>query len=597
MRAALRSLIPPPRLQLSRWLETHVQLPEEVSPLPGPLRLYPYQRDIADAIGDPLVERVTIVKPVRVGYTTLLTGAVASFVANDPAPILCLQPTEADCRDFVVSDVEPTFAATPAVAGALTVEGDAEEAARNTLMHRRFPGGWLKVVAAKAPRNLRRHNARVLLVDEADAMEITKEGNPILLAEKRTLAAADRKIVIGSTPLLDETSHVLRAYAQSDQRVYEVPCPSCAGWTEIQWGHLEWDKDGDRHLPDTAAFRCPHCQTLVAETHKPAMVAAGRWRATKPEVRGHAGFRLNALVSPLANARWGNLVAEFLRAKDDSDELQVFTNTILAQGWREAALEVDEAELASRAEPFSLDAIPPAVLVVTLGVDVQDDRLEASVVGWSATEVFVLGHVILWGSPDDDGTWRQLDDLLHVQWTHPHGGRLAVEACLVDSGDGDWTDHVYRFCFPRLGRKVFACKGLAGNRPVVVPSEHKAGGSRVGQYGRLMLVGVDVVKTTIYDRLQRGRALRFSDTLGLAYFEQVASERKVVRYVRGMPVRRFERKPGAKAEGLDCLVYAWAARAAATVDLERRAADLHRGPSAEPAPTRGPRFTNSFMGV
>jgi hypothetical protein len=27
------------------------------------------------------------VKPVRVGSTTLLTGALASFVANDPAPI------------------------------------------------------------------------------------------------------------------------------------------------------------------------------------------------------------------------------------------------------------------------------------------------------------------------------------------------------------------------------------------------------------------------------------------------------------------------------------------------------------------------------
>jgi len=31
-------------------------------------------------------------------------------------------------------------------------------------------------------------------------------------------------------------------------------------------------------------------------------VAAGRWRATRPDANGHAGFRLNALVSLLANA-------------------------------------------------------------------------------------------------------------------------------------------------------------------------------------------------------------------------------------------------------------------------------------------------------
>jgi phage terminase large subunit GpA-like protein len=46
------------------------------------------------------------------------------------------------------------------------------------------------------------------------------------------------------------------------------------------------------------------------------------------------------------------------------------------------------------------------------------------------------------------------------------------------------------------------------------------------------------------------------------YFEQLASERRVVRYKRGQPIRRFERISGrARAEALDCLVYAFAARA------------------------------------
>src|SRR5262249_36925014 len=71
---------------------------------------------------------------------------------------------------------------------------------------------------------------------------------------------------------------------------------------------------------------------------------------------GHAGFRLNALVSLLANASRSKLAAEFVRAKDDSDELQTFVNTILAEGWK-AGLDVDELALASRVEPFSLDAI------------------------------------------------------------------------------------------------------------------------------------------------------------------------------------------------------------------------------------------------
>jgi len=50
-------------------------------------------------------------------------------------------------------------------------------------------------------------------------------------------------------------------------------------------------------------------------------------------VKGHAGFRLNALISLVPNATWAMLAQEFLQAKSDPAELQVFTNTILGQGW------------------------------------------------------------------------------------------------------------------------------------------------------------------------------------------------------------------------------------------------------------------------
>jgi len=83
---ALAALKPPPRLSLGDWMEAHMRLPEGVSALPGRVTLWPYQRGIAQAISDPLVERVTLVKPVRVGFTTLLTGALASYVANEPSP-------------------------------------------------------------------------------------------------------------------------------------------------------------------------------------------------------------------------------------------------------------------------------------------------------------------------------------------------------------------------------------------------------------------------------------------------------------------------------------------------------------------------------
>lgn len=106
---------------------------------------------------------------------------------------------------------------------------------------------------------------------------------------------------------------------------------------------------------------------------------------------------------------------------------------------------------------------------------------------------------------------------------------------------------------------------MAGTRPIVEPSKT----SRT-RGGKLMLVGVDTIKSGIYDKLARGRALRLSDAVPPSYFEQLASERKVVRYARGQPVRRFERKPGARAEALDCLVYATAAQHVLVLDLPPR---------------------------
>ena len=571
---AMRALIPPPRLRLSEWIEANIRLPGGVSAQPGDVRLWQFQREIADVIGDPLVERVTLVKPVRVGFTTLLTSAVAHFVANDPSPILYLLPTEADCRDYVVSDLEPIFAASDVVASALAEDKD--EAERNTLMSRRFPGGSLKVVAAKAPRNLRRHNVRALLIDEADGMEATAEGSPIMLAERRTLSFPNRKLVIGSTPVFEETSHVLRAWAQSDQRVFEVPCPECGEAAEVEWSHIRWPEG----RPDEAAWCCPGCGAVVPERRKPAMVAAGKWRALRPDVKGHAGFRLSALVSLHENASWAKLATEWLAVKDDPTTLQTFVNTILGQGWRGAGEELSEADLAARAEPFGLGAVPADVLAVTAGVDVQHDRIEATLVGWTeGGQSAVLGHRVIWGEFSDGETWRELDDLLRQTFPHALGGRIGVTATAVDASDGATMPAVTRFCGVR--RKVMPIKGASGfARPVIEKASRKA-------KSRLWIVGVDTIKQQLFARLPKVGFVRFSADLPPVWYEQLASERAVIRYSRGQPTRSFERVPGRRAEALDCMVYATAARAVISPDWPRLRAEVAGTPPVRPAPQSG----------
>ncbi|MDT8858030.1 phage terminase large subunit family protein [Paracoccaceae bacterium Fryx2] len=573
-RNALRALLPPADLPTADWIEANIYLPQTASALPGRMQLWPYQRGICDALDDPEVERVTVLKSARVGYTALLNGIIAAHVANSPCPILALQPTQDDARDWAV-DLEQIFEASPALRGLLSDEAD--ETGRSTMLNRRFPGGSLKFLAAKSPRNLRRHTAKILAMDEIDGFEVSQEGDPITLAEMRTLTFRDRKILAGSTPVFDY-GPATRLYDKSDQRIYEVCCPSCGDFSEVRWADIRWT-DGD---PESAHWACPANGCIVEERHKAAMVAAGRWRATAPDVRGHAGFRINSLISPHFNARWAKLVAEFLQAKRDPATLQVFTNTVLGEPWKTEGDDLDEHELFGRREAFSLSNLPPDVLFLTAGVDCQDDRLECVIMGHSRDSLYVLTHRVFWGPIDGNAVWEELDGLLRQTWQHPHGGVLKIDAACIDSGDGGHTEIVHGFTRSRFGRRVVSIKG--------VPGFSRAFLERSGGKGQLLwLVGSDAVKSQLFTRLARNSGVRFSDDLGPIYFEQLTSERRMVRYVRGRPQAAFERVKGKRAETLDATVYAWAARQLIGQSAEQRDQEL----STPAAPKRAPAVIRS----
>lgn len=567
--AALR---PPVRLGLPDWIEATIRLPSDVSAQSGPMVLTPVQRGIAAAMGNPAIERVTVVKPVRLGYTSLLSAVVGFFCQNDPSPILAVLPTESDCRGYMVDDVEPIFAASPDLRTMLSVECD--PSGRSTLLSRRFPGGSLKIVSAKSPRNLRRHNARVLLLDEIDAMESGAEGSPITLAERRTISFPDRKIVAGSTPTWEDTSHILRLYRQSDQRIYEIRCPDCQAYTAPTWAHIQWPEG----KPEEAAFVCPECGVVQPEARKPQMVESGRWRITRPEIKGHAGFRTNVLVSTLPAASWGNIAREFLAAKDHPDLLQSWTNTLMAEGWRQTGEELDDSALASRREPFSLAALPNDALILTCGVDVQHDRLECVTLAHGRADTFVVDQRVFWGPVNQsDDPWTELDAFLASHYVHPAGGLIRIDAAAVDSSDGATMDRVLAFCHARAARRIVAVKGADGNRPAIRASATK------GQ--RLFIVGVDGIKANLTERLTRGGSIRFSDGLEPRFFEELASERRVVRYKRGAPAAAWERIPGRRAEALDCMVYALAVRNLVGVSLDQRETDLSSRSGATARPT------------
>lgn len=577
-RNALQALRPPPSIPLADWIEANVFLPATASALPGRMRLWSYQRGICEALEDPKIESICVMKSARIGFTALIGAVIAHYVANAPAPILTVQPTSDDARDFAV-DTEKLFEASPTLRGLLSDASD--ESGRSTMMHKRFAGGSLKYLAARSPRNFRRHTAKVALADEIDGYDVTAEGDVLELLKMRTQTFRDRKLLFGSTPVVD-IGPITRLYDQSDKRIFEVPCVECGEYSEITWRDIRWDEG----RPETAAWCCPKCGSIVMETHKAAMVEKGRWLTTAPDVKGRAGFKINSLVSPHFNARWSVLAEEFLRAKKTPETLQTFTNLVLGEPWRLEGDELDEHDLFGRRETFGLAAIPEDVLWLTAGVDCQDDRLEVVIVGHGATDFYVLAHRVFWGPIDGDEVWRDLDSLLRETWSHPLGGRLKIDAACVDSGDGGHTEIVHGFTRPRFGRRVVAIKGVAGfSRPQLERSTSKGANA-------LWLAGSDALKSLIFARLSRNAGIHFSDALTPVFFEQLCSERRVVRYARGTPQSRFERIKGKRAEALDALAYAIAARQLIGQSVDSRATEVR---STAPPSKRATVVQSSFL--
>ena len=75
-------------------------------------------------------------------------------------------------------------------------------------------------------------------------------------------------------------------------------------------------------------------------------------------------------------------------------------------------------------------------------------------------------------------------------------------------------------------------------------------------------VGSDTIKTTLFGRLRHSEPgegfLHFHMKTGADYFEQLTAEKQALVFRRGYPERVWVKKPSARNEALDCLVYAYA---------------------------------------
>lgn len=572
--AFFHALRPPREMSLHQWAETHYHLSAESSSEPGRWITIPYQVGIMNAISDRTIRKVSCMKSARVGYTKIIVAAIGYHAHYDPCSILVLQPTEDDAKGFSTEEIQPMFRDVQVLAGKLRQTAEDGRAARQTMLKMQTGGGTLTVAGAKTPRNFRRITVRKVIRDEVDAYEVTKEGDPIKLSAKRMQTASHPQEINGSTPTLKGLSMIEREFAASDQRYFLVPCPHCGHRQRLVWGGVRWESGN----PGGAWYQCEANGCVIEEKDKADMVAAGEWVASKP-YRGHAGFHISSLYSPFPGAAWGLLAQEFLEAKaGGASTLQVFINTVLGETWDGGDDVLEPDALVNRREAYPADTLDPRGVLVTAGVDIQDDRFELEFVAWAANdETWSLDYVRHYGDPSGKRFWAALDEALGRQFSHPSGLILRVETACVDTG-GSYTQEAYRYVGPRFRQRIFGIKGSSDFDAPIWPSKPtfsaKAG-------AKIFVIGVGQCKLRVVRRLEVKTPgpgyCHFPDRYEPAHFDQICAEKLVTRYVKGFPMRSWQKPAGARNEAFDCRVYATAARMSLNLDLHKRSNEYQAG--------------------
>ena len=583
---------PPENLTVTEWAERYRRLSTEVSAEPGLWRTSrtPYLRGPMDAFTDPRVHRIVMVAAAQVGKSELLNNIIGYIIDEDPGSILFIQPTTIDAKGYSKMRIAPEIRDCPTLRQKVAAPKSRDSG--NTVLQKTYPGGILTMCGSTEAHALASKPIRYVIGDERDrwAQSAGKEGDPWKLAMARQITFYNAKAVEVSTPTIKGDSAIADSFYEGTMERWCVKCPHCGEYHDIEFMKSIRYETEETMVQGKAQYKvknilylCPGCACTSTEAEIKRQPA--KWIAENPDAyqRGVRSFWLNSFVSPWAS--WESTILEYLYAQGDTAKMQVVYNTRFGQLWENRGDTQDPESMLKRRETYDAE-LPEGVLVLTAGVDTQDDRFEYEIVGHGHFgETWGIEKGVIMGSPDDPATWDSLDMMVFDRVLRFKDGLgLKVSMSFVDEG-GHFTGQVRQRCRDRIRKKVFCIKGAAGpDRPFTdAPKKMKIiiGNRYKGTCWQYQL-GVDSGKQMIMDNLRveapgpKYCHFPLRDDYGLAYFNGLLSEHLVP---EGKIRQRWvwEKIPGhERNEPLDCRNYAMAAFRVLPVNLDAKDRQLKK---------------------
>ena len=552
---ALKFLKPPEDITVSEWADKYRILDAKTSAMPGPWRTEqtPYLKGIMDEFNNYETEEIVYIKPTQVGGTECLQNMAGYIIQQDPAPTMIVYPTDKLAESISENRLQPMIKAAPTLKKRF-LENESSK------LELQFDGMYLTLAGSNSPSSLASKAIRFLFLDEVDKYPgaSKKEADPISLARERTKTFHNRKIFITSTPTL-KTGHIWKAKEDADiEKHFFVPCPHCGEYIEFKWKQVHFPKEEGMSLADRAEFAsyvCQECGCVITDQDKPDMLRLGEWRTVKQNTKfvRKVAFWMNTLYSPFV--RFSEVVKEFLKSKDDPEQLQNFVNSWLAEPWEDTKLKTNADLVLERQTEYEELVVPDWAKMLTGGVDVQENCLYWTIRAWGS---YLTSQNIAHGQAF---SFQEVERVMNLEYQMPDGTPMVVALALIDSGYN--ADLVYDFC---VSNSDWALPSKGSSNPMLshykMSTVNKTDSRAFGM--NLVLVDTGKYKDMIAGRMKKkngsGSWMVYAGC-DREYAEQVTAEHKVNVKMRNGKVKQEWQLKTSHADNhyLDCEVYALAA--------------------------------------
>lgn len=525
------------RLSTIDWTESKRILSSEESAIRGKFDCSrtPAFKYIYDVCDNWYIHVVGMMKSSQIGASELENNIIGRKQDLDPCHTVVFFPGVALMKEFSRKRFQPFFNGTKALKDKLNI-GIAKPSHDyftfpGGSVSLKTLGSIQSVLSSPIPFCILEEFAQV-------KSDVAKQGDPLglVMGRQKSFAIGRKKVLGFSTPTFKDHCNIEKLYNRGFQLVYKAQCHHCkelvelSGWTMENF--ISYDEYPDRYIdentgkynPESAIFTCSACKGYWSFEDKTNNIKAGLaygfidtcgefsygWHprkdtvdvihideykileqsidkiALRRELRKNktsltytfqhpeilACFEATSDARVLATKK---ITSEIALEKGDETLAKDWYNNSLGLPYVSGITAIEAEEMKTFRKNYREGICPMEGLILTAGVDIQDNRYARVIRAWgrnnnswlvSWKEVF--GNIPVQETDEAGnfvGIWKELmDDLVLADIPHASGKPMKISAISIDAADN--SELVYRFVLQASeilrneGRYIFATRGV-----------------------------------------------------------------------------------------------------------------------------------------